>query len=50
MSQRSEGANHPAVGKAGIAPLFAIEHHRPGLPEPGCSAAFFRYTYESNVE
>jgi hypothetical protein len=27
--------NHPAAGKAGFAPLFAIERHRPGLPEPG---------------
>jgi hypothetical protein len=27
--------NHPAAGKAGIASLFAIEHHCPGLPEPG---------------
>jgi hypothetical protein len=31
-------ANHPASGKAGIAPLFAFEHHWPGLPEPGRSA------------
>jgi hypothetical protein len=27
--------NHPASGKAGIAPRLAIEHHCPGLPEPG---------------
>ena len=27
--------NIPAAGKAGIALLFAIVHHRPGLPEPG---------------
>jgi hypothetical protein len=27
--------NHPAAAKAGIASLFAIEHHWPGLPEPG---------------
>jgi len=26
--------NHPAAGKAGIAFLFAIAHHIPGLPEP----------------
>jgi hypothetical protein len=26
--------NHPAPGKAGIAPRFAIEHHWLGLPEP----------------
>jgi hypothetical protein len=31
-------ANKPAPGKAGIAPRLAIEHHRPGLPEPGRSA------------
>lgn len=30
-------ANHPAPGKAGIASLLAIGHHRPGLPEPGRS-------------
>jgi hypothetical protein len=29
------GANIPAAGKAGTALLFAIVHHRPGLPEPG---------------
>jgi hypothetical protein len=28
-------ANQPAAGKAGIAPLFAVGHHYPGLPEPG---------------
>ena len=27
--------NHPAAGKAGIAPQLATEHHCPGLPEPG---------------
>jgi hypothetical protein len=27
-------SNHPAAGKARIALLFAIAHHRPGLPEP----------------
>jgi len=27
--------NNPAAGKAGIARLLAIEHHCPGLPEPG---------------
>ncbi len=27
-------SNHPAAGKAGIARLFACEHHFPGLPEP----------------
>jgi hypothetical protein len=30
--------NHPAAGKAGIASRLALEHHRPGLPEPGRSA------------
>lgn len=30
--------NYPAAGKAGIARLLAIEHHCPGLPEPGRSA------------
>src|ERR1044071_9813900 len=30
--------NHPAAGKAGIAPLLAIEHHWLGRPEPGRSA------------
>lgn len=29
-----EEANIPAAGKAGIALLLAIVHHRPGLPEP----------------
>lgn len=29
--------NIPAPGKAGSASLFAFEHCRPGLPEPGCS-------------
>jgi hypothetical protein len=36
--QRSEHAlmpNIPAAGKTGIAPLFAVVHHRPGLPEQG---------------
>jgi hypothetical protein len=28
-------SNHPATGKAGIARLLAVEHHAPGLPEPG---------------
>ena len=28
------GLNYPAPGKAGTAPLFAIEHHYLGLPEP----------------
>jgi hypothetical protein len=28
-------ANHPAPGKAGIAPRLAIGHHWAGLPEPG---------------
>ncbi|MGH7969568.1 MAG: hypothetical protein ACREIC_12655, partial [Limisphaerales bacterium] len=31
----SSVANHPGAGKAGMARLLAIEHHRPGLPEPG---------------
>jgi len=31
-------ANKPAAGNAGIAPQLAIEHHWPGLPEPGRSA------------
>jgi len=26
--------NNPVAGKAGIARLFAVEHHCPGLPEP----------------
>jgi len=30
----------PAAGKAGIALLFAIGHHGPGLPEPGRSAFY----------
>ena len=30
-------SNHPAPGKAGIAPPLTIEHHRPGLPDPGRS-------------
>ena len=30
--------SHPAAGKAGIAPLFPVDHHRPGLPEPGRSS------------
>jgi hypothetical protein len=29
--------NHPASGKAGIASRLTIEHHRPGLPDPGRS-------------
>jgi hypothetical protein len=31
-------ANHPAAGKAGFGLLFAVEHLRSGLPEPGRSA------------
>ena len=27
--------NNPAAGKAGISRLLAVEHHCPGLPEPG---------------
>ena len=27
--------NHPAAGKAGFVPGLAMEHHSPGLPEPG---------------
>ena len=27
-------ANQAAAGKAGIGRLLAVEHHRPGLPEP----------------
>ena len=27
--------NHPASGNAGAVPLLAIEHHCPGVPEPG---------------
>jgi hypothetical protein len=34
---RNPQANNPAAGKAGIARPFAIEHHFPGLPEPGRS-------------
>jgi hypothetical protein len=30
--------NNPAAGKAGVARLLGIGHHRPGLPEPGRSA------------
>jgi hypothetical protein len=30
--------NKPAAGNAGIAPRLAIGHHRPGVPEPDCSA------------
>ncbi len=26
---------NPAAGKAGVASLFAVEHHLLGLPEPG---------------
>jgi hypothetical protein len=26
--------NHPAVGKAGVAPRLTIGHHCPGLPDP----------------
>jgi hypothetical protein len=29
--------NHPAAGKAEIALLFSIVHHRLGLPEPARS-------------
>ena len=31
--ENDQSANNPAAGKAGIALLFAIVHHRPGLPE-----------------
>jgi hypothetical protein len=34
----SHPSNTPAAGKAGIAPVLAFLHHRPGLPEPGRSA------------
>ena len=27
--------NQPAAGNAGIAPPLTIEHHWPGVPEPG---------------
>jgi hypothetical protein len=27
--------NQPAAGNAGIAPQLTIEHHWPGVPEPG---------------
>jgi hypothetical protein len=30
---RERMANHPAAGKAGIAPQLTIGHHWPGLPE-----------------
>ena len=33
-SKRTPEPNHSAAGKAGIAVLFAIKHHWPGLPEP----------------
>jgi hypothetical protein len=33
--QTERTANHPAAGKARIARLLRIEHHCPGLPEPG---------------
>jgi hypothetical protein len=36
--------NNPAAGKAGIAPLFAIEHHRPTL-RPSC--IMFTLIYKS---
>jgi hypothetical protein len=39
MRYSSKWPNHPAKGKAGIAPWLAIEHHRPGLPEPGRSTS-----------
>ena len=32
--------NIPAAGKVGIALLFAIGHHGPGLPVPGRSAFY----------
>jgi hypothetical protein len=35
LSAIYRGLNHPAAGKAGFARQFAIEHHCPGLPEPG---------------
>jgi hypothetical protein len=31
-------SNHPAPGKAGIAPQLAFGSHWPGLPEPERSA------------
>jgi uncharacterized protein YceK len=37
-SRRADGQekpNHPASGKAGIARRLTIDHHWPGLPEPG---------------
>jgi hypothetical protein len=37
MRQRRLVPNHPAAGKAGIAPRLAIGHYWPGLPEPGRS-------------
>ena len=37
----TEAPNHPAAGKAGIAPRLAIGHHCPGLPEPGRWTAAF---------
>jgi hypothetical protein len=27
--------NHPTAGKGRVAPLLAIEHYCPGVPEPG---------------
>ena len=39
LLKRHSTSNHPAAGKAGLAPLLAIERHRPGLPEPGRWAA-----------
>ena len=35
MNAWGSSPNHPASGKAGLAPRLTIEHHRPGLPEPG---------------
>ena len=35
MEEIVTAPNNPAAGKAGIARLLAIGHHRSGLPEPG---------------
>ena len=34
----NEELNKPAAGDAGIASQLTIEHHCPGVPEPGRSA------------
>jgi hypothetical protein len=34
LEKMRQSASHPAAGKAGIALLFAFEHHGSGLPEP----------------